>query len=73
MKEMVLLTLYNVAKHISGCIESVLFQTYPILKCLIIDDGSIIRVYNNNRIHFVQNDYNYLYRFYQYRNISING
>ena len=66
MKVTVLLVVYNGARHLSECIESVLAQTYSSFEFLVVDDGStdmtvdIVRGYNDSRIRLIMNHHDYI-------------
>lgn len=66
MKVTVLLVVYNGARHLSECIESVLTQTYSSFEFLVVDDGStdttvdIVRGYTDRRIRLIKNHHDYI-------------
>ncbi len=66
MKVTVLLVVYNGARHLSECIESVLAQTYSSFEFLVVDDGStdmtvdIVRGYADSRIRLIRNHHDYI-------------
>ena len=60
----VVMKVYNGERFLREAVDSVLAQTYPDFELVIIDDGStdhseeIIRSYQDDRIHFLQNEKN---------------
>lgn len=62
----VIIPVYNTGKYITKCLDSIIFQTYPNLEIICIDDGStdksieIITEYSNNdnRIHLYRQEHN---------------
>jgi glycosyltransferase involved in cell wall biosynthesis len=63
-KVSVLMTVYNGERHLRECMDSVLNQTFKEFEFLIIDDMSqdasldIIKSYDDNRIHIMENKEN---------------
>ncbi len=63
-KVSILMSVYNGARHLREAIDSVLNQTYKDFEFIIIDDKSedetseIIKSYQDDRIIFIQNDFN---------------
>ena len=62
----VVMPVYNGAKYIKECIDSILFQTFCDFELIIVDDGStddtcqIIESYNDKRIILIRNHHNYI-------------
>ena len=62
----VCLTVYNRAKYIGECIESILQQTFTDFELLIVDDGStdetcdVILSYNDPRIRLIRGEHDYI-------------
>lgn len=62
----VVMPVYNGAKHIKECLESILCQSFHDFELLIVDDGStdntceIIQTYNDQRIRLIRNHHDYI-------------
>lgn len=60
----VLLPVYNGAKYLPDCLESILCQSYPNFELLIINDGStdqteqLVQNYSDERIRYLKNEGN---------------
>jgi glycosyltransferase involved in cell wall biosynthesis len=63
----VVMTMYNSREYLKECIESVLTQTYKDFEFIIVDDGStddsvsIIKSYNDSRIHLICECHDYIH------------
>lgn len=62
----VCMPMYNAAKYLRECIDSVLAQTYEDFEFLIVDDGStddsveIALSYHDSRIKLIRNNHDYI-------------
>ncbi len=62
----VVMPVYNGAKHIKDCLDSILHQTFHDFEVLIVDDGStddtcdIIKSFDDQRIRLIQNRHDYI-------------
>lgn len=62
----VVMPVYNGAKHIRECLDSILCQTFHDFELLIVDDGStddtseIIKSYDDQRIRLINNHHDYI-------------
>lgn len=62
----VVMPVYNGAKHLRECLDSILSQTFGDFELLIVDDGStdntceIIESYNDARICLIRNKHDYI-------------
>ena len=62
----VVMPVYNGAKHIRECLDSILCQTFHDFELLIVDDGStdetseIIKSYDDQRIRLINNNHDYI-------------
>ena len=62
----IVLPMYNAAKYIKECVDSILAQTYSDFELLIIDDGStddsvkIVETYKDSRIRLIRNSHDFI-------------
>lgn len=62
----IVLPMYNAAKYIKECVDSILAQTYSDFELLIIDDGStddsvkIVETYKDSRIRLIRNNHDFI-------------
>lgn len=62
----IVLPMYNAAKYIKECVDSILAQTYSDFELLIIDDGStddsviIVETYKDPRIRLIRNSHDFI-------------
>ena len=62
----VIMPVYNGARYLRECLDSILCQTFRNFELLIVDDGStddtcdIIRSYSDNRIRLIESRHDYI-------------
>ena len=62
----VCMPVYNAARYLTECIDSILAQTFTDFELLIVDDGStdnsrdIVRSYHDKRIRLIENRHDYI-------------
>lgn len=58
--------MYNAARYVRECIESILNQTFADFELLVVDDGStdgsveVVRSYDDPRIRLLENEHDYI-------------